>query len=387
MTSYDAIVVGGGSVGLPTAMFLAKEKLKVLVIDQHASCGQGQNKAAIGGVRATHSDPAKIKLCLESLRIYSSWTETYGGDVGWKMGGYCFPVFREADERLLKSILPIQKKFGLKIDWVGPDVIKEVVPGIKEEGLRGGTYSPNDGQVSPLMASYEMHRVAETSGCEFKFNERVQLITTDKSRVSGVKTDKAHYWAPVVVNAAGAFARELGQSVGVEIPVVPESHEAGISAPIRQFLGPLVVDLRPGADGRSANFYFGQNDFGAVIFCYTPSTPFCGTDRRSTSEFGPRIAQRLIELIPRLKNLLVRRVWRGLYPMTPDGSPIIGPVPDGPEGLFLAVGMCGQGFMLGPGVGANLASLIVHGRPLIEEDVLKQLCFGRDFHAGEEALK
>ncbi len=387
MSSYDAIVVGAGSVGLPTAMFLATEKLKVLVVEQHASCGQGQNKSAIGGVRATHSDPAKIKLCLESIRIYSNWTSAYGGDVGWKMGGYCFPVFREADERLLKSILPIQKKFGLTIDWVGPKIIKEIVPGINEGGLRGGTYSPEDGQVSPLMASYEMHRVAESLGCDFKLNERVQVITTDKHKVSGVKTDRAVYSAPVVVNAAGAFARQLGQSVGLDIPVAPESHEAGISAPIRQFLGPLVVDVRPGTDGKSANFYFGQNDFGAMIFCYTPSTVFSGTDRRCTSEFGLSIAKRLIELMPRLKNLLVRRLWRGLYPMTPDGSPIVGPVPDGLEGLFLAVGMCGQGFMLGPGVGANLASLIVHDTPLIEQDVLEQLSFGRDFHAGEEALK
>jgi len=386
LRSYDAIVIGAGSVGLPTAMFLAKEKLKLLVVESNASCGQGENKAAIGGIRATHSNPAKIKLCLESLRIYSTWADTYGGTVGWKSGGYCFPVFREAEEEVLKGILPIQKEFGLNIDWVDAEAIKEIIPGINEKGLRGGTYSPEDGQASPLMASYEMHRVAESLGCDFKFNQKVQAITSDKQRVSGVTTDKEHYSAPVVVNAAGAYANELGKSVGLDIPVVPDSHEAGISAPVEQFLKPLVVDLRPGPDGRSSNFYFGQNEHGALIFCYTPAELFVGTDHRCTSEFAPSIAQRLIDLIPRLKNLLVRRLWRGLYPMTPDGFPIVGAVDERP-GLYLAVGMCGHGFMLGPGLGANLANLIVHGRPLIDPDVFDSLSFSRDFYAAKDALK
>lgn len=386
MSSYDAIVVGGGSAGLPTAMFLAQEKLKTLVIERFPSCGQGENKAAIGGVRATHSNPAKIRLCLKSLEIFSGWKEAHGGDVGWKMGGYCFPVFREAEGKVLKGILPIQKEFGLNIDWVDADAIKEIVPGISETSLRGGTYSPEDGQVSPLMAAYEMHRVAKSFGCEFKFNEKVQGINTDKGKVSGVRTDKGDYAAPVVVNAAGGFAKQLGESIGLDIPVVPDSHEAGISAPFEQFLQPLVVDLRPGPDGKSSNFYFGQNEHGALIFCYTPSELFVGTDHRCTSEFAPSIAQRLIDLIPRLKNLLVRRLWRGLYPMTPDGFPILGAVDEVP-GLFLAVGMCGHGFMLGPGVGMNLANLIVHGEPLIDREIFDTLSFSRNFYAARDALK
>ena len=72
---YDAIVIGAGSVGLPTALFLAEAGVKTLVIDQFAGPGQGSNKAAIGGIRATHSSPAKIRLCLESLRIFSTWEQ------------------------------------------------------------------------------------------------------------------------------------------------------------------------------------------------------------------------------------------------------------------------------------------------------------------------
>jgi len=113
LAKYDAIVIGAGSVGCPIAYFLTLEGMKVLVVDREHSAGQGQNKAAIGGVRATHSDPAKIAICLESLGIFSSWKEKHGTDIGWIEGGYCFPIYREIDEEKLKLLLPVQKSFGL----------------------------------------------------------------------------------------------------------------------------------------------------------------------------------------------------------------------------------------------------------------------------------
>jgi len=101
----------------------------------------------------------------------------------------------------------------------------------------------------------------------------------------------------------------------------------------------------------------------------------------------PIVAARMVEVVPRLKHLTIRRVWRGLYPMTPDGSPIVGRAP-GVDGFFLGVGMCGQGFMLGPGVGKSLASLVAHGRPAIDPEVFDLLSPARDLYAGKkEALK
>ena len=95
----------------------------------------------------------------------------------------------------------------------------------------------------------------------------------------------------------------------------------------------------------------------------------------------------MVSLLPRLKNMLVRRVWRGLYPMTPDGLPICDRVRE-IEGLYLAVGLCGQGFMMGPGMGRNIASLIIHGRPVIDQDAFDTLSFYRDFFSiKKEALK
>ncbi len=385
--NYDAIIIGGGSVGVPTALFLSLEGRKVLVLESESAVGQGQNKAAIGGVRATHSDPAKIRICLDSLDIFSRWQETYGHDIGWKKGGYCFPVFEEREEKVLRDLLPVQKSFGLNINWVDSEDIVKIVPGIVTEGLRGGTYSPDDGQVSPLLAINAMYEVAREKDCTFHFREPVQDILIEKDSVTGVRTEKGTYYAPVVVNAAGAFAKEIGALAGLDVPVTPDSHEAGISAPMEQFLEPLVVDLRPGPEGRTANFYFAQNHEGPIIFCYTPKELFVGTNREPTSEFLPVLAKRMVSLIPRLKNMLIRRTWRGCYPMTPDSLPICGEV-EAIAGLYLAVGMCGHGFMMGPGVGRNIASLIMHGKPCIDTAIFNAYRFSRDFYMGRsEALK
>jgi sarcosine oxidase subunit beta len=388
---YDVIVVGAGSVGIPTAYFCAEKGQKVLVIDELASSGQGQNKAAIGGVRATHSDPAKIQICLQSLEIFSNWKDKTGTDIGWKGGGYSFPVYREKEEKILKSILPIQKKHNLEIDWYESVDIKKIIPGINENGLIGGTFSPNDGQVSPLLASESFTNEAAKLGTEFRYCERVVGLQTngdnENIQIKGVKTTKGEYKADCVVNAAGAHASKICKMVGLDIPVNPDSHEAGITAPVKQFLEPLIVDLRPGPEGKTSNFYFGQCSEGQIIFCYTPIKIFPGENRDSTSEFMPIMARRLVNLIPRFKNLTIRRIWRGLYPMTPDGIAVVGK-PSGYEGLYLAIGMCGQGFMMGPGVGKNMASLIIDGKPEMKKEIFDLLNPDRDFYSGKkEALK
>ena len=389
--NYDVIIIGAGSVGAPTAYFCAKEGLRVLVIEELASSGQGQNKAAIGGVRATHSDPAKIQLCLESIDIFSNWKEKTGADIGWKGGGYCFPVYRENEEKVLKSILPIQKKHNLEIDWSEADEIKKYVPGINEKGLIGGTFSPNDGQVSPLLSSESFTNEACYLGAKFNYCESVidLLIDGEKqnSKITGVKTTKEEYRADYIVNAAGAQASKICKMAGLDIPVNPDSHEAGITTPVKQSLEPLVVDLRPGPEGQTSNLYFGQCSEGQIIFCYTPLNIISGENRDSTSEFMPIMARRLVDLIPRFKNLIIRRIWRGLYPMTPDGIAVVGK-PSNVEGFYLTVGMCGQGFMMGPGVGKNIASLISKGRPDIKKEIFKLLTPDRDFYSGKkEALK
>jgi sarcosine oxidase subunit beta len=353
--SYDVIIIGAGSIGTPAAMFLAQEGMKTLVIDRYSSAGQGSNKSAIGGLRATHSEAAKIYICLRSLEIFSTWQERYGDNIEWTRGGYCFVAYAEREEKILKDLLVTQKAFGLDIHWLDKKELLEVVPDLNQDGLAGGTFSPNDGQASPLLSIHAFCAHAKRAGAEFRFNESVTSLIIENGCVRGVKTDKAKYGADIVINAAGPWAAEVAKYAGVDIPVRPDSHEAAVTEPVARFLGPMVIDIRP--TPCSANFYFYQHATGQVLFCITPNPSIWGFDTRETSLFLPMVANRMVNLMPRLKNIRVRRTWRGLYPMTPDGAPIIGWARE-LKGLFLATGMCGQGFMIGPGLGEIIARLV-----------------------------
>lgn len=379
----DVIIIGAGSVGLPTALAMAKAGLRVIALDSRTGPGQGSHKTAIGGVRATHSDPAKIRLCTRSLEIFSTWREVYGDDIEWRTGGYVFVAYREFEGRRLRALLAGQQRQGLEIEWLDSPALLQVAPDLNPEGLLGGAYSPRDGHCSPLLAASAMQRQAERAGAIFSFGEGVAELITARGRVAGVRTDRGEYRASVVVNAAGPWADDPAITGGERLPVVPDVHEAGITEPVARFLDPMIVDLRPRPG--TANCYFFQLPTGQVIFCVTPQPLILGTDARETSDFLPQVAGRLVSLVPRLAGARVRRTWRGAYPMTPDGSPMIGWSRVLP-GLLLAVGMCGQGFMLGPGLGELLARVVCEDFKPEDASILEALSPGRRF-AGQEALR
>jgi len=380
---YDVIIVGAGSVGCPVAFFLAQAGITSLVIDQLASPGQGANKAAIGGIRATHSHVSKIRVGLQSLDIFSTWQECYGDDLEWRRGGYSFVAYRPREAEILKNLLKLQQGYGLNIHWLDRDELLEVIPALNPGGLIGGTFSPDDGSASPLRSAHAFYSRAVERGAEFHFNERVTGMITRGGKVVGVRTDRGGYATNTVINAAGPWAKSVARMARLDVPVVPDSHEGGITEPVARFLEPMVVDIQPRPGSR--NYYFYQHEPGPIVFCITPEPPIVGTDRRETSEFLPMIARRMVDVMPRLSNVRVRRTWRGLYPMTPDGFPIVGRVRE-LEGYINAVGMCGQGFMLGPGLATYVVKIVSGDLSPEDQEVLEGLTLYRDF-GGEEKLK
>lgn len=361
MITSDILVIGAGSAGVPLAWSCARRGLSVVVLDKESSWGRGQNRAAIGGVRATHSDPAKIRICLESISMLSAMEKEFGLDIEWRQGGYMYVAYDAVREKAFRDLLLVQKAAGLDIDWISPERIAALAPGIRTQGLVGGTFSPGDGYASPLMTSTAFHALGLRAGVDFRFGETVRSFKTVGSRIVSVLTDTDEYSANLVVLASGADASELAELAGMEIPVHPDCHEAGVTEPVQRFMEPMIVDIRP--DSESGNYYFYQCGTGQVVFCITPRPQIWGKDSDSTSSFLPLCIRRMIELYPRLRHLRVRRTWRGMYPMTPDGLPIVG-YHEAVENLMLAVGMCGQGFMLGPGLGKILAECIVSGSRL-----------------------
>jgi sarcosine oxidase subunit beta len=386
MTEYDVIIIGAGSIGVPTALACAQKRFKTLVIDMLPSVAQADNKHAIGGIRATHSVKSKVWLCQRSIEIFSSWEDVYNDDIWWNQGGYTFLAFSQEHEQLLKDTVNLQKKFGLNIDYLNKEKIKQLIPGINDDDLLGGSFSPEDGNASPLLSVHAFFRKSKEFGADYRFKEEVKDIIINKNENFEVKTTNANYKATHIINAAGAYAKSIGKMINIDFPISPESHEAGITEPVKKFFSCMVVDIKPSIDpkfGNSKNYYFYQNKEGKILFCLTPDPNIPGLDRSATSSFLPQITKRMVNLLPRLKNVKIRRTWRGLYPMTPDGNPIIGELEE-VKGFINAVGMCGQGYMLGPGTGELLCRMIENNLTSKDKDILKELSIHRDYYREEE---
>jgi sarcosine oxidase subunit beta len=206
--------------------------------------GQGSQQAGHWRIRATHSDPAKIQLCRRAGDFFH-FKETYGIDIEWDRCGYSYVAYTPREEKILKDLLPIHKKAGIENNWYDASDYIKIVPDINPIGLLGGTFSPGDGSASPLLANHAFFTKAKELGAEFHFDEPVKQIKMSGNKITGVVTNHDNYSCSILLNAAGAWASDIGKLAGVDFPVRPDSHEAAITEPVARFLGPMIVDIRP----------------------------------------------------------------------------------------------------------------------------------------------
>ncbi|MDD5062631.1 MAG: FAD-dependent oxidoreductase, partial [Candidatus Marinimicrobia bacterium] len=193
MKTYDVAIIGAGSIGTPLSFYLAQRGLQVVVLEELASIGRGQNRSAIGGIRATHSDPAKATICQRTIEIIKRMKIEHGFDVDWIAGGYLYPVYDDKNEDIFKKLIQFQRSLGLNIDWIGSTEIQQLAPGINPENLRGGSYSPEDGSASPLKVVDAYYQLARQHGVEFRFQEPVTGFKLDKAKIIQVVTSKSNY--------------------------------------------------------------------------------------------------------------------------------------------------------------------------------------------------
>ncbi len=372
MKNYDVIIIGAGSIGLACAWALSEKKLDVLVIEEKHSFGQGQNKAAIGGIRATHSQPAKIAICNQSIKVFSTWKEKYGDNIDWVKGGYLYPAYNDTVESTLKNLLQIQHENNLNINWLKSDEILKIVPTLKKEGLKGGTFSPDDGHLSPLLSAQAFYKQSKKANVEFHFNEHVINIEDGK-----VFTNRGFYDTDSVIISTGMS--KIKDILNIDIPVTHERHEAAITEPTGKMFDAMVVDIN--ISDESSSFYFYQNKEGQIIFCLSPNPPSIDENANCTSSFLINASRRLLKLMPSLPSLKIRRTWCGFYPMTPDGVPFLDKLED--KKIYIAVGMCGQGLMLSPGMALNIAEKITNGRYILDEEIMESFSLCRVFSSSE----
>jgi sarcosine oxidase subunit beta len=359
METADVVIVGAGIVGSSIAYHLTGAGCtNVLLVERETHQGKGSTGKSMGGVRAQFATAVNIQMSLYSIPFYASFDERLGHPGGYRPQGYLFLATSERHLEYLRTNQEKQKALGLRTArMVTADEIRSMFPQLRRDDVLGGSFCSTDGFVDPYSAMVGFMTRAAEAGARLWRNTEVTAIHANGRGLTGVETTRGRVATRTVVNAAGAWAGQVAQLAGVELPVEPLRRMLVPTEPFDQFphSAPMIIDMSNG-------FHFRPEALGFLLAWNDPEeTPGFKTDFEPA--FIEKVLTRAAARVPCFENLAVnpKRAWAGLYEMTPDHHPILGPVAEVP-GFFLANGFSGHGVMHAPATGKILSDLILHNQ-------------------------
>ncbi len=356
METADVLIVGAGVIGLSVAYHLARRApLRIAVLERAAQPGTGETAKATGGIRHQFSTEVNVRLTQLSLPAFQRFEEEMGEPVDLVQHGYLFLTTREDAAAVMRAGVELQQRLGVPSRWVTPAEVRDLFPAVRTDDLLGGTFCPLDGSASPYGAVQGYLRRCRDLGVHVVLSEEVAGIEVQDGRVRGVRTASGGYAGPVVVNAAGPYARGVAAMAGVDLPVSPFRRQVFVMTPLPE-LGrgrPLTIDLDTG-------WYLHQDRAGALYMGGTDKDTRPGVDEVVDWDGFDAVAEAALRRIPATAGARVVRAYAGIRSLTPDHHAILGPVP-GLSGFYCANGFSGHGFMHAPAVGLLMAEEILDG--------------------------
>jgi sarcosine oxidase subunit beta len=349
-TEY-AIVVGAGITGLSIALHLAEQGVPPLVLEREG-VASGATGVQPGGVRQQFSTRVNCVLGRESLEVYRRLAERLGVPVGATFDACGYLFLAHGDERLeeLRATVRLQHEVGIPSRMVTPAEAAEIVPGLVVDHVAGGAYCGEDGYFDRPRAVVEAFATAARArGVRIRIAE-VQRIERDGNGYRVTLADD-HVSSERVIVAAGVDTPSLLPAL--DLPIGSAAKHLFYSDPLPDgMLHPLVVSAeREFAAKQLADGRLLASDLAAA-----------GEPSSARTGWLQRVHDVIDELLPELAGVELPTVVSGVYDATPDSQPIVGPVgPD--DGLFVAAGFSGHGFMLAPAIGRRLADLALGQHP------------------------
>ncbi|GEM46230.1 NAD(P)/FAD-dependent oxidoreductase [Deinococcus cellulosilyticus] len=352
----DVVVIGAGIIGAACSYRLAEAGFKVTVLEQDSSPATGSTARSAAGVRVQFQERVNIELSRISIEEYRCMK-----DADLREIGYLMLVPEERWEAHEKGIA-LQQSLGLPVQALSPLEAQQILP-FETHDLVGCSYCPTDGAVDPHGITFHYLREARKHGATLHVDTRVTGIRHQQG-IWTLSTSKGTFQAPVVVNATGAWAREVGEMCGLDVPITPARRMVFCTGPLEETHHfPMTFDLKSGVWLRSE----GQR----VIF-----------GRANPSDSGFRTTldwdwleptlEAAFDRFPWFEKLHLDRKasWYGHYEMTPDGQAILGRMP-GVAGWFNACGFSGHGVMQAAATGRVIAQEVLGQELLVNIDPLR----------------
>jgi len=339
------VVAGAGATGASVAYHLALLGARDVVLCDTGEVAGGSTGRAMGGVRQQFSTAAEVRLAQASIRFFAEL-----GEPLFRQVGYLFVATTEAGLDALEERRELQAALGVPVERVDPSE----VPGLAVEDVLGAVTCRQDGIADPGGVCQEVARRAVERGVELR--EGKDALELDRG---------------VLVIACGPWSREVGERVGVELPIRPLCRQLVDTEPV----GGGVPESLPMVIEAETGFHFRATPSGGLRLAMGETESRWGFETGVDGALVEDWLERLARRYPPAAGVQVERAWAGLYDMTPDAHPILGKVSDG---VYAACGFSGHGFMQSPAVGRALAEEILLG-----ESELDLSSFRLDRFAGE----
>ncbi|MCM3094188.1 MULTISPECIES: NAD(P)/FAD-dependent oxidoreductase [unclassified Cytobacillus] len=355
-TDYETIVIGGGVVGSGIAYHLSERyKEGVLVLDKKypMSGTSGSTQAWVWVHNKTPSWYAEFNMYSAELYPYLSKKI---GDVEYKRTGGLSPFFHESDREKAQKLAESYRKIGIKIKVLSREEVLEKEPYMNPE-VAGATYSSIDGNVNPFRLIDMYMRAAKRNGVRYSAYNKVTEIKKHNGKYL-VVSDKGAFECKNLILAGGTWSREIGEMLGIKIPVNQLRGQILVSEPLKPFLNFTISGLR-------------QANNGEVLMGY--SMEEAGFNRATTLDVIQETANMAVQYVPGLRKAKIVRAFSGIRAMPEDGFPILGEVP-GFENLYVAA--THSGVTLSPLIGTLITELIMDGETSIPIDRYSLSRFG-----------
>ncbi len=387
-TTADVVIVGGGCMGCSVAWHLAQRGItNVVLLEREPQLAAGSTGKNAGGVRHQFSHPANIELSKESIAMIARFEEVVGVPIDFHQDGYLFLLSKNANVETFRNNVALQQRHGVDVRWVSNDEARALAPGLDLTGVKGATYCPQDGVADPNGVTMGFAKGAQAMGVEIVRDVELTGVRLNAHRIADVRTSNGTISTPVLVNAAGPWAKSIGRMLGVDVPVEPERRHIFIASPPgggswddERHRGRvpasklLVIDFE-------STFYF-HREGGGVLFGMGDPDERPGFDITVRWDFLPKVIEVAMQRLPALADAAVSHAWAGLYEMTPDHNPIIGPSTD-VDGFYTIAGFSGHGFQHAPAAGRILADLVAGRDPNFDLSSFELDRFNRRNVAGE----
>ncbi len=351
--AYDIVIIGGGIIGLSTAWYLAEAGAGTILVLEKDRLGEGSTGRCAGGIRLQFSTEINILFSLNSMAVYEQFEQEFGKDIGFKRHGYLFLATEKEEMEQLERNHTLQNSHGVPSELMDQSELSERWPFLNVSDLRGGAFCSRDGYAGPYEAVQGFYHRGRDRGVDYLEDAEVTAIETDKGRVTTVRTMDHSFASGAVIVASGAYSAKVAALAGVEIPVKPYRRQLFFTAPFTALPSafPLTIDYHSG-------WYFRREGVGLLL---------AGSqDRHSSFDTHTDYdaicfsAEHGVHRVPVIEGCEIQGGWGGSYDITPDCHAILG-ASEELQGLYLACGFSGHGFMHAPAAGKVVAEIITHG--------------------------